>query len=397
MGRIGIYGGSFNPPHLGHMLAMREIAKALELDKLLLVPAASPPHKKLAASSPDAAQRMEMLRLATEDLPWAQVEDLELRREGTSYTADTVRELRGRYPKDKLYLLMGTDMFLSFHEWYKPDRICKQATVVTLRRAGEDEEKTIEKQAANLKKQFGAKVIILENQFLEMSSTEVRRMLRFHCAGPYLDRRVFDYIRSNNLYGVNDDLRGLPFDRLRVYSLALHDEKRVPHVIGCCATAARLARRWGADDRLAARAGILHDVTKALSRPAQLHLCEKYGIITSEFERDHYKLLHARTGAAVAGYIFGESKAVVDAIYWHTTGKAKMTLLEKILYIADYMEPNRSFDGVKKMRELTETDLDAALLLGFQMSIDLLESEGKPLDRFTVEARDYLLSERNTV
>lgn len=87
----------------------------------------------------------------------------------------------------------------------------------------------------------------------------------------------------------------------------------------------------------------------------------------------------------------------MDAIYWHTTGKANMALLEKILYIADYMEPNRNFDGVRKMRELTETDLDGALLLGFEMSIDLLKSENKPLDRFTVEARDFLLGERTKV
>ncbi len=396
MAKIGVYGGSFNPPHLGHMLAVRETMAALGLDRMLLVPTADPPHKDLPQGSPDARQRLELLRLASEDLSDVEVDDIELRRKGPSYSSDTIRALHERYPNDKLYLLMGTDMFLSFHTWYKPDKICKHAALVTARREGEDGAPgaKLAEQAKALKKQFGAKIFLLENHFLEMSSTEARRMLRFQCAEPYLDARVLRAIRAQGLYGVGEDLRGLPFDQLRRISLSLHDPKRVPHVIGCCATAAKLARRWGADEELAARAGILHDVTKALGRNAQLRLCEKYGIMTTEFERAHYKLLHARTGAAVAEHIFGECPEVRDAIWWHTTGKADMTLLEKILYIADYMEPNRDFDGVAKLRALTETDLDAALLLGFEMSIDLLERENKPLDRFTVEARDHLLHER---
>ena len=125
MGKIGIYGGSFNPPHLGHMLAAREMAEALGLDRVLLVPAATPPHKDMADGSPSGEQRLEMLRLASEGMEGVEVDGLELRRKGPSYTADTVKALHERYSKDKLYFLMGTDMFLSFHEWYKPEKICK--------------------------------------------------------------------------------------------------------------------------------------------------------------------------------------------------------------------------------------------------------------------------------
>jgi len=394
MAKIGVYGGSFNPPHRGHILAAREMARTLGLDRVILVPAADPPHKEIPAGSPDAETRLKLLSIAAEGLPGAEVDGLELRRGGPSYTADTLRALHARFPGDKLYLLMGSDMFASLHAWHKPGQICSLAAIVTARRAEEDSREALEQQAARLKKEFGAKTVLLDNHFLEMSSTEARRMLRFGCAESYLDGPVLDFIYKHRLYGVNGDLRGLPFERLRAESLALHDPGRVPHVVGCCAASAHLARRWGADEKLAARAGILHDVTKALSRTAQLLLCEKYGIEISDFERKHYKLLHSKTGAAVAERVFGECGEVCDAIYWHTTGKAGMSLLEKILYIADYMEPNRVFDGVEKMRALTETDLDAALLLGFEMSIDLLEKEGKPLDRYTVEARDYLLRER---
>lgn len=396
MGKIGVYGGSFNPPHLGHGLAVREMCRVLGLDRVFLIPAAEPPHKVLAAGSPDPQTRLEMLRLMFQDVENVEINDLELRREGPSYTADTIDALHRRFPEDQLYLLMGTDMFLSFENWYHPEEICRYANLVVVHRSADNEAVVdqMKKLAKELHKRFHTEVTILDNQFIAASSTEVRRMLRFHCAETYLDSRVLAYIEQKGLYGVGEDWTNLPFETLRKASLSLHDPKRVPHVIGCCETCARLARRWGADEALAARAGILHDVTKALGKSAQLLLCEKYGIMTNAFERENYKLLHARTGAAIAKHIFGESDAVCDAIYWHTTGKAHMSVLEKILYIADYMEPNRSFDGVETLRALVDQDLDAALLCGFEMSIELLKSEGKALDRYTVEARDFLVGER---
>ena len=396
MGKIGIYGGSFNPPHMGHALAVGEMIRKLDLDRLILVPAAVPPHKALAAGSPDPQMRLKMLELQFGGMERVEINDLELQREGKSYTVDTVKTLHQRYPDCPLYLLMGTDMFLSFDHWYEPAEICRYVTIVTAHRSADGAEdcKRLKKQAQQIHDTFKTDVIILDNRFMEASSTDVRRMLRFQCAETYLDPKVHQFILDHGLYGTKKDLRHLPFEELRQVSLSLHDPKRVPHVIGCCETAASLARRWGADEALAARAGILHDVTKALGRTDQLLLCEKYGIMTNAFEQEHYKLLHSRTGAAVARHIFGESDAVYEAIYWHTTGKAHMTLLEKILYIADYMEPNRCFDGVEKLRKLTEEDLDEALLCGFEMSISLLQSEGKALDRYTVEARDYLLGER---
>ena len=396
MGKIGVYGGSFNPPHLGHKLAVEEMCRILGLDRVFLIPASEPPHKTLAAGSPAPEARLNMLRLMFQGVDRVEINDLELRREGPSYTADTIRALHHRYPEEQLYLLMGTDMFLSFPHWYQPEEICRYAKLVVVHRDADDAGRTSALRAVTetLRKQCGADVTILNNRVFAASSTEVRRMLRFRCAESYLDPRVLAYIQENQLYGVGDDWTHLPFERLRQASLSLHDPKRVPHVIGCCETCTHLARRWGADVALASRAGILHDVTKALGKSAQLLLCEKYGIMTNAFERDNYKLLHSRTGAAVAKHIFGESDAVCDAIYWHTTGKARMSLLEKILYIADYMEPNRDFDGVETLRKLVEEDLDAALLCGFEMSIALLESESKALDRYTVEARDFLLGER---
>ena len=139
---------------------------------------------------------------------------------------------------------------------------------------------------------------------------------------------------------------------------------------------------------------MLHDVTKALNGQLQLTLCAEYGTILDEFSTKYPKTLHALTGSLVAERIFGENPAVVEAICSHTTGKADMNLLEKIIYVADYMEPCRDFPGVEKLRELAFSDMDAALRLGLEMTLDHLAEQGSEV---SPQSRDALawLNARN--
>jgi nicotinate-nucleotide adenylyltransferase len=161
-------------------------------------------------------------------------------------------------------------------------------------------------------------------------------------------------------------------------------------VLGCRDTAVELAKHWGADVTDAARAGILHDITKAIDGPLQLTLCEAYGKILDAFSRKYPKTLHALTGSMVAERIFGENEAVVSAIRHHTTGKADMNLLEMIIYVADYMEPNRNFPGVEKLRELAYTDIRAALKLGLEMTLEHLKRQGNEVSPESREALAFL-------
>ena len=115
--------------------------------------------------------------------------------------------------------------------------------------------------------------------------------------------------------------------------------------------------------------------------------------MTDEYQGEQTKLLHGKTAAAVAKHVFGENEAVCDAVSWHTTGRANMTLLEKIIYIADYVEPNRDFPGVEHLRSLAFSDLDAAVLLGIQLTIESLKQNRRSLNRHSVEARNYLMQE----
>lgn len=379
MARIGIFGGSFNPPHLGHMLAVREFMEELTLDRVLIIPAAIPPHKQLSANSPDAAARLEMTRLAARDIENAEVLDIELKRQGASYTADTVAQLHEQYPTDELFLLMGTDMFFSFEKWYHPERITALCTLAVAHRNA-DNAQLLHQCVERLREKFDAKVCVIENDYLPHSSTSVRAMLAFGCAESYISPRVMEYIRNHKLYYVVDDLKNMPFERLSEVSLSLHAAKRVNHVKGCSQTAMTLAEFYGEDVDAAGRAGILHDITKALNAEEQLLLCREYGMILNQFETDNPKLLHAKTGSEVARRIFGENELVYRAICWHTTGKEEMTVLEKIIYLADYMEPNRDFSGVEELRRLVYENLDEAMLLGLRMSVEQLTSRGMQID-----------------
>ncbi len=389
MAKIGIYGGTFNPPHLGHILAAREFQRVLGLDTVLFVPAYLPPHKVLPVDTPDAATRLALLRLAIEDLPFARVDDEEFHREGASYTVETLRAMKKRYPNDELFLCMGTDMLLSFDSWYHPKEICSLCQVVMAHRTDIDEA-ALADFSQTFRKRYGKTPIFLPNDFLEISSTTVRRLLILGGAADELSPKVYETILAQGLYGTGRSRKNLPFADLKRESLALHNEGRVKHVIGCSETAEALAKIYGANPVDAARAGILHDVTKALSGLEQLHLCKTYGIIVDDFLKTHTKLLHAPTAAVVAQRVFGENEAVCSAIRWHTSGRANMSTLEKIIYVADYMEPNRDFPGVKELRKLAYSDLDAALLLGLEMTQEHLAQQGAPMGKASLEAIAYL-------
>ncbi len=154
--------------------------------------------------------------------------------------------------------------------------------------------------------------------------------------------------------------------------------------------AIRLAERYGADVEKARVAALLHDCTKKLDMEEQLALCRRYGIQLDELEQKALKLLHAKTGAAIARDVFGVDDEIYRAIWWHTTGHAHMTLLEKIIYLADYIEPSRDFPGVDKLRSVCYKDLDEGLLLGLEMTIEEMTSMGNPVHHATIEARDAL-------
>ena len=393
--KIGIFGGTFNPPHLGHLAAARAAIESLELDKLLIVPAAVPPHKELPQGTPAPEHRLAMSEKMADALLMpgtAEVSTIELERPGKSYTADTLAALRKQYPDARMWLLMGTDMFATFHQWHDPSSILAQAGLCAFGRSERDDKALFAALAEELEETLPeAKITVITlPELVEISSTELRELLAKGKGGDFLLPAVYGYILMNGLYGTHADLKHLDIPELRACSYSMVMQKRVRHIRGTEEEAVRLAERWGADENYARRAGILHDCTKYLELDEQLALCEKYGVELDELEHRAVKLLHSKTGACIARHVFGEPDEVFHAIFWHTTAKENMTTLEKILYVADYMEPNRDFDGVERLRQLAYSDLDAALLLGVETTIQEMKDRRLPVHQSTLRAQAWL-------
>ena len=393
--KIGVYGGAFNPPHLGHITAARAVFELLKLDKLLMIPTGHPPHKTLPPGSPTPDQRLEMTRLAAEQTGLGdrvEVLDLELRREGNSYTADTLARLKEQYPEDELWLLMGTDMFLTLQAWREPERILSLAGVAAFGRTEADTEELFAVQREYLYRTYPqARLFTLSVPgVVDVSSTELREGLAGGEGGGLLAPAVYGYILREKLYGTAADLKALPLERLRPVALSCLHHRRIPHVLGTEQEAIHLAERWGADVAKARRAALLHDCTKKLNLPEQLALAERFQVPLDEMERREIKLLHAKTGAAIAETVFGTDGEITGAIRWHTTGRAHMTLLEKVIYLADYIEPTRAFPGVEELRRACYEDLDRGLRLGLDMTIREMEERGAPIHPKTLEAREAL-------
>ncbi len=194
--RIGILGGTFNPPHIGHTHAAKAAIKALGLDTVLFVPAALPPHKTIPEGSATGEQRMEMARLAAESIG-AKVSDIEFKRPGKSYTAETLRFLKEEYPSAQFWLIMGTDMFLSIHTWYRPEDIFSAAHIAVVAREAMSADAIIA-QRKKLKREFDAKIDLIDTEVLEISSTQLR--CDGSIASEYLCQPVREYILKNRLY-----------------------------------------------------------------------------------------------------------------------------------------------------------------------------------------------------
>lgn len=169
------------------------------------------------------------------------------------------------------------------------------------------------------------------------------------------------------------------------------DEDRFHHTLGVMYTSAALAMAHGCSLMSAQAAGLLHDCAKCIPNKKKLKLCENYEIPVTEFEREHPFLLHARLGAYVAEDKYGiHDREILSAITWHTTGKPEMTLIEKIVYIADYIEPGRDkAPNLEKVRKLAFQDLDECMYEILKDTLAYLEKNPKDIDSTTKDAFIY--------
>lgn len=191
-----IFGGTFNPPHLGHERVVELVGKELKPDRFLVIPTYIPPHKEIEAGSPTPGQRLALCKAAFEKYPFVTVSDLELKKRDVSYTVNTLAILKERYPEDEFYLVIGSDSFLNFTSWFCFEEIMKEATLVVISREKNDFE-SLSRKAEEYRRLYSAKALLIEAEPFVLSSSEIRAGKMDESS---LSGEVLAYIRKKHLY-----------------------------------------------------------------------------------------------------------------------------------------------------------------------------------------------------
>lgn len=361
--KIGIFGGTFDPIHRGHLKALDNFIKRVSPQKTLIIPAGVPPHKK--ESSTPVEDRVNMLRAAVRDFKNTEICLYEAEKEGKCYTYDTLISLHDVYPDTEFVMFVGSDMLLSFDRWYRVEDIAKMTSLAVFSRNGDDLE-ALNNKISELKETIGLRAELFTDEPIEISSTEIRNAVKFgHALELILPETEF-YIKAKGLYGSERF-----FDKeslIEVLKKRLNP-KRFEHVLGVAATAVKYSSLYGANTEKAELAGLLHDCTKDYPYETQIEFLNTYGCEAKDEDKTP-PIIHSVTAPISAKYDFGiDDEEILNALRYHTTGRAEMTLLDKIIYVADFTEPTRNYSDVDFYREKAEKNLDEALFLGMKWII----------------------------
>ena len=385
MKRIGILGGTFDPVHCGHIHLAEDAMKQGGLDEVIFIPARLQPFK-LGKKITSGEDRLAMLQLATEHTPGFAVSSYELDAEGVSYTYLTLRALQKEYGEDaRLYFITGTDAFLKIELWMMAEELLTNYGFLIGTRPGYREDELAEC-IARVREKFNTEVVNINNTKYDISSTQIREKIRSgESAERLLPENVEAYIRARGLYedGSLDCAHWKtviePFIKEHLKS------KRLKHTYGVAAEAKKLAERYGEDPDKAELAGLCHDMMRNISPEESAELVKRYGL--PEKLADNPNLAHGKIAAKVLADIYGmQDEDLLNAVRYHTTGRKGMSRLEKILYLADAIEPGRDYPQVGALREAAEEDLDKACILCMERSMEYVRSTGASVDPDTIKA-----------
>lgn len=374
--KIALFGGAFDPIHNGHIRLALEFARRLGLDRVMLMPSYVPPHK-LRSDMAGPADRLQMCRLAAREHPCLEVSDLEISRGGASFTADTLDALRGQIPEASWYLITGADMFLTLGSWWRFEDIAAGAVLCA---APRDAATLAQMQAyAAELADAGARCILEDIPLSAVSSTEIRRRVaEGKTIADLVPDGVASYIREKGLYRTasGEESRDHDAQYIEIIRGRL-TPARFAHSLAVAERAEELARRWGADPAKARTAGILHDILKDAAPAAQLQIFRDFAILLDTVERQVPKLWHARAGAVFIERVLGVADPeIVTAVRYHTTGRAEMSRLETVLYLADFTSSDRDYPDVDVLRRLSDEDLDRAMAYALSYTIrDLVKKD----------------------
>ncbi len=365
MESLGILGGTFDPIHYGHLnIARQAIGQGL-VDRVILMPAGKPPHKAAKASRED---RLAMTMLAAWGEEKIDVSPIEATALTVCYTADTLERLSRMYKDARLYLILGADAAEKVPMWKDQEKLKRYCAGILTAPRGEGGKKVDVP---------GMKVIHMEMEGTDHAATWIREH-----AGEDIGSAtpVEEYIRLHGLYEAGECSMT---KRLK----STMPRTRYLHTLSVATTAVTLAYMHGVDPWKAHLAGMLHDCAKGLPMEEQYEWIQKGRIEAEEDELALPAIVHAPAGVAVAREVYGvEDEEILSAIRWHTTGKRGMSGIDKVVYLADMIEPlRRPFPGLTRIRQIAYRDLDGAVRLAARISADHILGSGRQILKRTLE------------
>ena len=366
--RYGIFGGAFNPPHKEHIRICEETAKVLGLDKIILVPSFNAPHKNTQVSFED---RCQMTFLSVKDNPVFLIDDIEKDLNGKTYSYLVLKALKEKYKN--IVFIIGGDSLYNFHKWRNPDEILKTCPVAVISR-GED--KNLSHIAEEYNKQ-GGEVKLLNIVGKDVSSSLIRYAIQLDVdIDEYLYPLCAKYIKEKGLYLDYQEMVNKLKENL--------SEERYQHTVQTVMTALHLNTFLGLSSEKVFISALLHDCAKNLDK---IHQGVPEDCI-------HTPVLHAFNGAIEAEKNYGISDfEIIEAIRYHTTGRANMSTLEKLIFLADLIEPSRDYPGVEEIREVAYQDFEKGFLLAVKRSKKYLEERKVPIYYLTEECYNYYVKE----
>lgn len=335
--KIGIFGGSFNPIHKGHVEIAKEAIKVLDLDTLYFVPAYASPFKtKIKYAKPE--HRVAMISLVKPEK--SSICLFEIKRKGISYTIDTVSYFRQKFPTAELFLILGSDNLSKLNKWKQIERIATETQIVIFKRSDKIDKTNVKKYNCKL----------LNNELYKFSSSEFQQGIFEVAPLP-----VREYIGKNFLY-VLDILKNSV------------EAKRNKHCLATASLAAQYAKVLKYDPQIAWIAGLLHDITKNIDNTKQRAFLTKHGIDEKMF-LDYQ--LHQTTGSIwLEKEYLVQNPEIVKAVSCHTSLAKDLSVLDKIVFMADKLCEGRKFEGIQKIRELAFQDFETAFKIVVQKTWD---------------------------
>ncbi|MBQ9263522.1 MAG: bis(5'-nucleosyl)-tetraphosphatase (symmetrical) YqeK [Clostridia bacterium] len=368
MRRLGVFGGTFDPIHEGHIELARLALASGQADEVVFVPMGFPAHREPVASPED---RLAMCRLALKGQEGMLLSQAGMA-SGVRYTSDTLPLLKKEFPDASFALIVGADKLKSLPEWHEAEKILAVCDVLCCPREGIDEAKAVRKAEKN-----GARVTLLPGRVPPFSSTHIREQTKKYQDALGLCPAVLRYMAERGLY--QKDLK----PKLKL----MMNPRRFQHTLGVRQEAVRLAAKYHLPLQKAALAGLLHDCAKGMSQKDMEKIARKHHLVDDEGMLSSGAMMHGPVGAYLAKKQFGiEDEAVLDAIRNHTIGRPGMGDMELCIFVADATEPNReNYEGLQEIRALADVSLAAAALKSMQLTQAFLEQTNRPFFPIVLE------------